>query len=203
VAGRVGGDRDIPRPGEAAHAGGGVGGASSHFGNPWADAPEIRDPLRRLRGHLVLPVTVWLADAAEVPGARPGIEPVGLTVSSVLLGQGDPAMLAGLISPATELADALTRPSARFVVHILNAGHRRLAQHFAGDVPAPVELLATGRTPNGVFLAAVGDRLTCRVTATKPFGWSLLVEGEVDDIQVSSPGKGLAWYHGAFHVVET
>jgi hypothetical protein len=44
---------------------------------PFAVPPERRDPVRRLRGRLVAPVTVWTA------GRPPG--GAGLTVSSELL----------------------------------------------------------------------------------------------------------------------
>lgn len=186
-----------------------------HYGDPWTDPPEARDPLRRLRGHLVLPVTVWLAGGSDVGGAgyaagagaagagATGAGPTGLTVSSVLLGQGEPPVLAGLISPVSDFADALSSSSGQFVVHLLGSGHRRLAQHFAGELPAPAELLATVLTPHGPVLEAIADRIFCRMSSNKPFGWSLLVEAEVEEMEVGQAGKALAWYHGAFHVVET
>jgi 3-hydroxy-9,10-secoandrosta-1,3,5(10)-triene-9,17-dione monooxygenase reductase component len=224
-----------------------AGGASLRYGNPWADPPEVRDPLRRLRGHLVMPVTVWLAGAgddkwdendegetdavgetgavgesgpralepaavepavagrAEEPGTdkADGAVAVGLTVSSTFLSQGEPAMLAGLVSTASELGDILAEsPSSRFVVHVLGAAHRRLAQHFAGELPAPAELLVTAPSAHGPVLEAVPDRIYCRLTTRRPFGWSLLVEAEVERTEVGEAGKGLAWYHGAFHVLE-
>jgi flavin reductase (DIM6/NTAB) family NADH-FMN oxidoreductase RutF len=175
----------------------GPGGASLRYGNPWADPPEGRDPLRRWRGHLVLPVTVWLAaDAA-------GSGPVGLTVSSLVVGQGEPPVVAGLISPSSDLADTVSSPSAQFVVHVVGGSQRRLAQHFAGELPAPPELLATRPTSHGPVLEALGDRIFCRVTSSKAFGWSLLVEAEVAEVEVGEPTKALAWYHGAFHEVGT
>jgi 3-hydroxy-9,10-secoandrosta-1,3,5(10)-triene-9,17-dione monooxygenase reductase component len=220
------------------------GGASVRYGKPWADPPGARDPLRRLRGHLVMPVTVWLApdqagwlapdqddgtnpaivgpeEAGEGDRADSGDEAhegdradaadesdatlaVGLTVSSALVSLGEPAMLAGLVSPASDLADALAaNPSGRFVVHLLGGTHRRLAQHFSGELPAPPELLETRPSAFGPVLDAVRDRIYCRVTATKPFGWSLLVEAEVEHAEVGQAGKGLAWYHGTFHVLES
>lgn len=170
-------------------------GASLRYGNPWVAPPHERDPLRRWRGHLVLPVTVWLAagEAGEVP--------VGLTVSSLVVGQGDPPVLAGLISPSTELADALVTPGVQFVVHVVGSGQRRLAQHFSGELPAPPELLATRPSAHGPVLEALGDRIFCRLTSSKPFGWSLLVEAEVTEVEVAGQSKALAWYHGAFHEV--
>ena len=190
-----------------------TGGASLRYGDPWASPLEARDPVRRLRGHLVLPVTVWTAGTdgrrrGHRERSEPGAEtmpPVGLTVSSVVLSQGAPPMLAGLISPASDFADVLiASASGRFVVQLLGSGHRRLAQHFAGELPAPEELLLTRPSPHGPLLEKVPDRLFCRMTGNKPFGWSLLVEAEVEGTEVGDPaGKGLAWYHGGFQVLDT
>jgi flavin reductase (DIM6/NTAB) family NADH-FMN oxidoreductase RutF len=189
-------------------------GASLHYGDPWASPVEARDPVRRLRGHLVLPVTVWTigagnggdaggpGDAGEVDDRE--MPTVGLTVSSVVLSQGAPPMLAGLISPASDFADVLTaNASGRFVVQVLGSPHRRLAQHFAGELPAPEELLTTRPSPYGPVLEAVADRVFCRATGHKPFGWSLLVEAEVEATEAGDAGKGLAWYRGAFQVLGT
>jgi flavin reductase (DIM6/NTAB) family NADH-FMN oxidoreductase RutF len=172
------------------------GGAALRYGNPWGEPPSTRDPLRRLRGHLVLPVTVWLTGKVDGDGPL-----TGLTVSSVLMSQGEPPLIAGLVTPSSDLADTLEDSSGRFVVHLLGAAHRRLAQHFAGDLPAPRELLAAASSLHGPLLTAVGDRVLCRTTSIKPFGWSLLVEAEVEGLQVTEPGKGLAFYHGTFHTL--
>jgi 3-hydroxy-9,10-secoandrosta-1,3,5(10)-triene-9,17-dione monooxygenase reductase component len=155
-----------------------------------------------------LPVTIWLAGVGDrdedLEGSDERIAAVGLTVSSVVVSLGAPPMLAGLISPASDLAEVLEISSAaRFVVHLLNSGHRRLAQHFAGALPAPEELLVTRPSAHGPVLEAVTDRILCRMTASKPFGWSTLVEAEVEGTEVGEPGKGLAWYHGAFQVLDS
>lgn len=172
-------------------------GASLRFGNPWAVPTAERDPLRRLRGHLVLPVTVWLADVPDMN------EPAGLTVSSVLVGQGDPGVLGGLVSPLSDLGSAIQHSAAPFVVHVLSGGHQRLAQHFAGELPAPPELLGTSPSAYGPVLDVVADRAFCRTVAARPFGWSLLVEAVVEAVEVSPVANGLAWYHGGFEVLGT
>jgi 3-hydroxy-9,10-secoandrosta-1,3,5(10)-triene-9,17-dione monooxygenase reductase component len=175
-----------------------AGGASIRYGDPWASPLEARDPVRRLRGHLVLPVTVWTAASDDEE-----LLAVGLTVSSVLISQGAPPMLAGLISPASDFADVLTASeSGRFAVQVLGSSHRRLAQHFAGELPAPKEALAMRSSPYGPLLETVTDRLLCRMTDSTPFGWSLLVEAEVEETEVGEPGRGLAWYHGAYQVLD-
>lgn len=171
------------------------GGASLHYGDPWASPPAERDPLRRLRGHLVLPVTVWLA---EMP-AGGGV--VGLTVSSVLFSQGEPPVLAGLLSPLSDLAGVLEKPGAGFVVHVLGADQRRLAQHFAGELPAPESMLVSTASAHGPLLEAVPDRAFCRSSAAKTFGWSLLVEAVVEKIEVAPTKNALAWWHGQYRSI--
>ncbi len=171
------------------------GGASLRYGDPWADDQADRDPVRRLRGHLVLPVTVWLS---EVTG---GHQPVGLTVSSVLVAQGDPGVLAGLLSPLSDLAGSLEKPGTPFVVHVLGDSHRRLAQHFAGALPAPEQSLATTSSPHGPLLEAVPDRALCRSYAARAFGWSLMIEAVIEEVQVGRTGKALAWHHGDFRTL--
>jgi 3-hydroxy-9,10-secoandrosta-1,3,5(10)-triene-9,17-dione monooxygenase reductase component len=170
-----------------------AGGSSLHYGDPWSDPPSQRDPLRRLRGRLVLPVTVWTAHHQG--------ETTGLTVSSALLAQGEPAMVAGLLSPASELAGLLESPGTPFVVHVLGASARRLAQHFSGELPAGPEMLASTPSMYGPLFEAAPDRALCRTAAAKPFGWSLLVEATVEEVQLSAGGKGLAWYRGEFHTL--
>lgn len=170
------------------------GGPSLRYGPPWATPPDERDPLRRLRGRLVLPVTVWVAG----PGPR---AMTGLTISSVLMSQGQPPMVAGLVSLTSDLGDALAQNGARFVLHVLAASHKRLAQHFSGDLPAPLELLAAEQSSYGPLLNAVPDRALCEVTATKTFGWSLLVEARVDEAQVGGEGRGLGWWRGAYRTL--
>lgn len=185
------------------------GGSSLHYGNPWADPEHMRDPVRRLRGRMPAPVTVWTAGgptggaAGGTAGALgppgPG-EWAGLTVSSVLMAQGEPPRLAGLIGPDTDLADELQAAGA-FVVHVLDDRHRRLAQHFAGLLPAPDADLAAEATPHGPHLRAVDDRLDCRVQRCADFGWSLLVEAVIEEstLGTTATGPGLAWYRGQLH----
>ena len=96
---------------------------------PFAVPPERRDPARRLRGRLVAPVTVWTA--GHPPGGA------GLTVSSVLVAEGQPARLLGLIDPTSAFWEAAQETGA-FVVHVLGVGDRALAERFS-EVRPPIE----------------------------------------------------------------
>jgi hypothetical protein len=54
-------------------------GAQIHSSDPFATPEQDKSPVRRLRGRLASAVTLWTA-----PG------PAGLTVSSMLVADGDP-----------------------------------------------------------------------------------------------------------------
>src|ERR671922_3117560 len=87
--------------------------------HPFATPPERRSQARRLRGRLLAPVTVWTAGSPSAGAA--------LTVSSVLVAEGEPARILGLIDPTSALWEA-TREAGAFVVHVLGAGDRSLAE---------------------------------------------------------------------------
>jgi flavin reductase (DIM6/NTAB) family NADH-FMN oxidoreductase RutF len=116
----------------------------------------------------------------------------------VVIAQGAPAFLAGLIGPDTDLAEMIS-DTGTFVVHLLNDHHRRLAQHFAGTLPAPDSELVVAASSHGPVLSVVEDRLYCRVAGRRPFGWSLLVESVIERAEVGPAEPGLAWYRGRYH----
>jgi flavin reductase (DIM6/NTAB) family NADH-FMN oxidoreductase RutF len=168
--------------------------SSLRFGNPWADPPSERDPVRQARARLPAPVTVWTAGQAEW---------VGLTVSSLLLAQGEPGQLVGLIGPDTDVAETIAE-TGLFVVHLLTdrPEHRRLAQHFAGTLRADPDLLRVEASDHGPRLLCVPDQLACRLHSRHPCGWSELVEASIDDVQwangTHASRPALLWYRGGF-----
>jgi 3-hydroxy-9,10-secoandrosta-1,3,5(10)-triene-9,17-dione monooxygenase reductase component len=166
-------------------------GAALRYGNPWADPPSDRDPIRQARARLPAPVTVWTAGDTEW---------AGLTVSSLVLAQGEPGRLVGLVGPDTDWAEAVERTGV-FVVHLLvdRPEHRRLAQHFAGSLRADPELVQVSPSPHGPRLLEVPDQLACRVISHHSCGWSELYEAEVDEARLGPARPGLLWYRGEFH----
>jgi 3-hydroxy-9,10-secoandrosta-1,3,5(10)-triene-9,17-dione monooxygenase reductase component len=162
---------------------------------PFAVPPERRDPARRLRGRLVAPVTVWTA------GRPPG--GAGLTVSSVLVAEGQPARLLGLIDPTSALFEAVHETGA-FVVHVLAAGDRALAERFSEVRPpirGPFEQLEVAESPWGPVLGGRHPRAACRLAGSTPIGYAELVEGVIEQLELVDLENPLAYLHGGYRSV--
>ncbi|WP_432982289.1 flavin reductase family protein [Dactylosporangium sp. CA-233914] len=166
---------------------------SIHASDPFATPDELKSPIRRLRGRLPSGVTLWTAT-----GTRRGEQ--GLTVSSTLVADGDPGRVFGLIDEESDLWEALEE-SGRFAVALLESADRQLADRFAGLLPAPGGLFATGdweRTdfgpvPPGHTWAA------CRLAGAEPKGWSLLVEAVIERITLpDAPAEPLIHERGRY-----
>ena len=163
--------------------------------HPFATPPERRSAARRFRGRLVAPVTVWTAGG---PG-----DGAGLTVSSVLVADGDPARLLGLIDPASAFWEAMRRAGA-FVVHVLGEADRGLAERFA-EVRPPIrgmfEGLDVSASPWGPVLGGARPRAACRLSGSTTVGYSELVEGVIEEVEPRDLNDPLAWLHGSYRSV--
>jgi flavin reductase (DIM6/NTAB) family NADH-FMN oxidoreductase RutF len=149
-----------------------------HSDHPFVPPEDDRDPLRRLRGRMPAPVTVW--SAGRGGGRR------GLTISSVLVAGGEPARVLGLVDPDSELWD--DDPST-WVVNVLGTEHRFLADAFAGTAPAPGGPFTLGEWTDsdwGPVLAGTAGWMGVRRADTEPrdVGWGLLVEGVVEHVEI-------------------
>jgi 3-hydroxy-9,10-secoandrosta-1,3,5(10)-triene-9,17-dione monooxygenase reductase component len=138
-------------------------------------------------------VTLWTA----ADGGRP----YGLTVSSTLLVDGDPARVVGMIDPDSDLWDAI-ESSGRFAVAALAFTHRQLADRFAGQLPAPGGLFAQddwAKSEWGPVPAGALGWLGCRLEAAAPLGWSQQVTGTVREVALGEDGPGLLYRRGRYH----
>ncbi|HEY8473519.1 MAG TPA: flavin reductase family protein [Natronosporangium sp.] len=164
-----------------------------HNTDPFATPEQDRRPVRRLRGRLVTPVTLWTA-----PG------PAGLTVSSVLIVDGEPGRVIGLIDEESDLWPAI-KATRRFTITPLAAGQRLLADRFAGLAPAPGGLFAQDEwvdTDYGPVLA--GDRTWagCVFDAGRGYGWGVLVEGTIEQVTLAAgDAEPLAYHRGRYRTV--
>jgi 3-hydroxy-9,10-secoandrosta-1,3,5(10)-triene-9,17-dione monooxygenase reductase component len=145
--------------------------------------------VRRLRGRLASAVTLWTAT-----------QPAGLTVSSTVVADGEPPRLLGLVDEESELWAAV-REAGRFAVAPLGAGHRQLADRFAGLMPAPGGPFAGldwTQTPYGPVPADVGTWAGCRLDAARPYGYALLVEATVERVEIGGEETPLVHYRGRY-----
>jgi 3-hydroxy-9,10-secoandrosta-1,3,5(10)-triene-9,17-dione monooxygenase reductase component len=160
--------------------------------DPFATPLELRDPARRLRGRLTAPVTLWTAGDGD--------HRAGLTVSSILVAEGEPALVLGLIGPLSELWEAVARTGA-LVVHVLAEGDRRLAERFAGVLPSPggsFQGLSLEQSAWGPVLPEVGTRAFCRLVQAEDLGYHRLVRGAIERVDLGGDKAPLAYLQGRF-----
>lgn len=157
-----------------------------HSTHPFAD-PEP-DPVRRFRGRLTGAVALLTADRA------------GLTVSSLMVANGDPARVLALVDPDSDLAEAVAR-TGRAVVQLLSWSHRELAEAFAGTAPAPGGPFRTGDfvdSPWGPRLADVTTWAGVLLESAAPVGWSILLTLTVDEVTVGNDDEPLVHRRGRY-----
>ena len=143
-----------------------------HTSNPFADDP---DPVRRLRGRLGGAVSLWTAGAGDGRA--------GLTVSSVMVANGAPARVLGLLDPDSTLHEVLAATGLG-VVQLLEWADRDLADVFGGVAPAPGGRFTLGswtQTSHGPTLADRSHALV-RLESLAEVGWSVLATATIEEI---------------------
>lgn len=164
-------------------------GASIHSTDPFAVPEAAKSAVRRLRGRLAAPVTIWTA-----PG------PAGLTVSSTVVADGDPGRILGLIDAESDFWDAALA-AGRFAVVPLTPADRQLADRFAGLMPSPGGLFATGAwepTPFGPVPAGAAAWAGCRLASERECGWARLAEGVIESLMINGAAAPLVHYRGRY-----
>jgi flavin reductase (DIM6/NTAB) family NADH-FMN oxidoreductase RutF len=163
-----------------------------HSDNPFVDDPDSRDPIRRFRGRLSAPVTIFTS--------VDGQDRTGLTVSSLLVIEGEPGLVEAVVGPTSDLWDAVVE-TGRFVVHVCGERHRHLAEVFAGLRPSPGGIFA-GLTVSdsewGPVIDDVADRAYCSFESRREVGHSGVVTGRIDRVEVDEFTNPLAYFRGQF-----
>ena len=137
-----------------------------HHSHPFEVDEQDRNPLRRFRGRMTLPVSIW---AAAAGGRR-----AGWTVASFLVADGDPGEVVGLVDEESALADLLAETTT-VTVNLLGWSQRTLA--------GPV-LVNT--------LGWIGARLK---PDPEHAGWGLLLRGVVERVEIqANPADELLCY---------
>ena len=151
-------------------------GVTIHSEHPFAVPDAERDVARRLRGRLGGQVSLWTTGA--------GSERAGLTVSSVMIALGEPALVVGLLDPDSDLAERLQAAAhVPCLVQLLEWRHHDLAEKFAGQMPAPGGLFAGGdwlETAYGPRLVDVETWAECLVEDVRERAWSVEVTCRIE-----------------------
>lgn len=165
-----------------------------HDTHPFADPDP--DPVRRLRGRLG--GAVALVTAGDADGRA------GLTVSSLMVANGDPAHVLLLVDPDSDLADVMSR-TGRAVVQLLSWSHRDLAEAFAGTAPAPGgpwRMASFVATPWGPRLADASTWAAVSLESAEDVGWSTLLTGVVQEVVVGEDDVALVHRRGRYRRAE-
>lgn len=163
-----------------------------HDDHPFQDPPNERDPVRQFRGRLVAPVTVVTAGPED--------SRAGLTVSSLMVAEGDPASVVAIIGPTTDLWDQIDSTEA-FVVHILDNGQRENGDVFAGIRPrpgGPFAGLDVSQSSWGPVLDVLPNRLFCRLIASRALPFHQLIEGRVEKAEVGDLQDPATYFRGSY-----
>jgi flavin reductase (DIM6/NTAB) family NADH-FMN oxidoreductase RutF len=173
-----------------------------HDEHPFQPDESGRSPARRFRSRLASPVTLWTS-------AHEGVR-AGLTVSSVLVADGEPGAVVAILDPLSDLWDAV-RGSGRVVVSLLDWRHRSLAEAFGYVAPAPGGPFTLGDwtdTPWGPRLMGSQGWASCELQDTDQpaVGWGLLVTLSIVDVELADPSAdrergALAHWRGRYHDV--
>jgi flavin reductase (DIM6/NTAB) family NADH-FMN oxidoreductase RutF len=147
-----------------------------HSSHPFADREP--DEVRRFRGRLGGGVTLWTTGE--------GRSRAGLTITSLMVANGEEPHVLALVDPDSELTDALG-DGAGCVVQVLAWRDRALAEMFAGTAPAPGGAFAHAEWEQ----TAYGPRLTTATTWAyvvpvdeRPVGWSTLLTCRIEEVHV-------------------
>jgi 3-hydroxy-9,10-secoandrosta-1,3,5(10)-triene-9,17-dione monooxygenase reductase component len=166
-----------------------------HSDNPFVDDPDSRDAVRRFRGRLSAPVTIFTSVDGE--------NRTGLTVSSLMVIEGEPGRVEAVVGPTNDLWDAVAE-TGRFVVHVCGERHRQLAEVFAGLRPSPGGIFA-GLTVTdsewGPVIDEITDRAYCSFESRRELGYAGLVTGRIDHVEVADFTNPLAYFRGQYRTL--
>jgi flavin reductase (DIM6/NTAB) family NADH-FMN oxidoreductase RutF len=91
-----------------------------------------------------------------------------------------------------------------FVVNVLAVGNRALAERF-GEIRPPIrgpfERLEVAESPWGPVLGGTRPRAACRLVGSTPVGHDELVEGVIEQLELSDLEDPLAYLHGSYRSV--
>jgi len=124
----------------------------------------------------------------------------GLTVSSILVAEGEPPHAHFLVGPTTDLWHAIEETEA-FIVHVLEHDHRDLSAIFAFIRPHPGGLfsgLEVKDTGYGPEITPVRTRAYCRYAGHQAAGAHVMVAGRIEEIALHDMRQPLGYFRGEY-----
>lgn len=165
-----------------------------HPEHPFLPPEPERNPVRRLRGRLASPVAVLTAEHA---GRR-----AGLTVSSVLVIDGDPGEVLAVVDPLSDLHDAV-RDSRAAVLNLLGWSDRQLAEAFGYQAPAPggpFRLADWTASEWGPVLTGALGWAGCRAIGLPwpAAGWGVAMRLAIESVTIGRDAAPLVHHRGRY-----
>jgi flavin reductase (DIM6/NTAB) family NADH-FMN oxidoreductase RutF len=163
-----------------------------HDEHPFRTPEDLRDPVRQFRGRLAAPVTIVTSGAA---GSR-----TGLTVSSLVVAEGEPSHVHFLAGTATDLWYEI-EATGTFIVHILEGDHRDLSDRFAGIRPSPggpFAGLEVADTDFGPEIQMLQSRACCRYTGHRDDAMHALIHGRIEAVALHDLREPLQYFRGDY-----
>ena len=163
-----------------------------HDEHPFATPDADREPVRRFRGRLSSPVTIITAGS---PDSR-----TGLTISSLMVADGDPSRIFFLCGLGNDLWSVI-QDTIAFVVHVLEEDHRALSDRFAGLRPSPGGLFAgleVEDSPRGPVLTEIETRAGCELIRMELSESYALIEGSIEAVTFHDLSAPLQWFRGGY-----
>ncbi|MDX2342882.1 MAG: flavin reductase family protein [Acidimicrobiia bacterium] len=166
-----------------------------HDDHPFETPSDQRDPARRFRGRMAAPVTIVTSGHGD--------HRTGLTVSSLVVAEGDPSRVYFLLGSTTDLFYGVEE-TGKFVVHVLEQGDQALADVFAGLRPSPggrFTDLNVEQTEWGPVLTDLKTRAYCTFEGGDEETFFIVAEGRVDKLELSDIDKPLVYFRGRYRTL--
>lgn len=163
-----------------------------HGENPFTESPDQRDPVRRFRGRLTAPVTIVTSGS--------GSALTGLTVSSLMVIEGEPGLIHMVVGPTSDLW-GVAEESGAFVVHVCHDEDRNLAQVFAGLYPSPGGIFAglnVVESEHGPVIDHLANRAFCSFVDKREVGYSGIMTGEIERVEAANITDPLVYFRGGY-----
>lgn len=159
-----------------------------HTTHPFAGEP---DPVRSFRGRIGGAVSLWTTGS--------GADRAGLTVSSLMVANGSPGRVLGLLDPDASFTERL-EGTGRCIVQLLEWGDRDLADAFGGVAPAPGGPFALRTWTETAYGPVLDDRTHARaqLESLVETGWSALATLVIEEIVVVEDRRPLEHRRGRY-----